>query len=906
MRERTHRTALHLAFFVSGACGLAYQVTWVRRLGTSFGATTFAMATVLATFMAGLALGSWWAGPRADRLKSPLRGYALLEIGVGLSALATPALLGWVGSLQAQLLAPEAGLPLTIGLQALLAGLVMLVPTTCMGATLPVLSRWASRSVETRGRDLGRLYAANTLGAVAGALIVGFWAIEHLGLGRTNTVAVAGNLGVAAVVAWLARRQESRPADHAVTETPVARKLLLYAALSGLLALGHEVVWTRLVGLVLLHTTYAYTMILSVVIAGIGVGSLWGAELADSRDGPARLFGWVQVAIGVGTVSLILAMGGLISSASPLLDTHLLPFRESQWAALGLCALLLAPPSFLMGACYPLLAKAVTMTDEGVGRRVGEIYAANTVGAIAGSALAGFALLPLLGVQKSLGLLALGNVVLGLWAARPEPVAGSRSRWLWRIWGVLPIALLCLSLSRLDLYALYRSRLPEGSRILHLAEGITSTVMVADHSRPPVRRLWIQSCWVAGTGGSHRMLGHLGMLHGSGAKRAVGIAFGTGQSFGSALLHGLEQMDCVDLDAEVLRAGETFFGDYNHHVLSDPRTRTVIADGRNFLARNREPYDAVLLEPLQPWSAGAVNLYTQEFYQVASDALVEGGSITQWLPLDDSPVSLTRSVIGTFASVFPRTWVYLDNYDLWIVGRKGEEPLSLARWSEALEDPEIREELADIDYGEVESILSTLLLGPADLAAYLGEPELLTDDRPFLEFVAPRAMQGSHMVANLEALAQHCQSPLEGMDGPELEELRDGRVARALARSTAMEVSGQLAGSQAVLAEVWSQGAGIGRLAVRYREATWRLADALVQAGKGEEASQVYQDHLAVDPAFEGGWLNLGLLLAQSGHSRRAREALRKVQDPVLAQSAAQALSMLGALEPGQTEEDGE
>jgi tetratricopeptide (TPR) repeat protein len=240
------------------------------------------------------------------------------------------------------------------------------------------------------------------------------------------------------------------------------------------------------------------------------------------------------------------------------------------------------------------------------------------------------------------------------------------------------------------------------------------------------------------------------------------------------------------------------------------------------------------------------------------------------------------------------------------VGRKGDEALSLARWHEALEDPEIQEELAEIDYGEVESILSTLLLGPTDLAAYLGEAELLTDDRPFLEFVAPRAMQGSHMVANIEALAEHCQSPLEGMEAPELAQIRDGRVARALARSTAFEVSGQLVESQGVLAEVWPQGAGIARLAVRYQEATWRLAAALVQAGRGEEAVRVYRRHLSVDPAFEGGWLNLGLLLAQQGEPGPAREALEKVRDPELSPSAAQALSMLRALEPGHAEEDGE
>ncbi len=881
-QARTNRSIVLAMFFLSGACALIYQVLWVRLIILQVGATSVAVALVLATFMAGLGLGSAIAARIAHKVGSPLRFYAGLEIGIGLAALAMPAAIGAIGTLSASLLSPDLHHSAVLGIEGLLCFGLLLIPTTCMGATLPVLSRWIARDAATRGRDLGALYAINTIGAFAGTVFTGFWAIEALGISTTNLAAAIANFAAAGLALALGSREGAlppAPSGGASDRTWSVRSVLLMGAAAGFLGLAHEVIWTRIVGMVLITTTYAYTTILATVIGGIGLGSWLGARAADRAEDPRRLFGLLQMGIGLGALLVFPLLMLVLHLAPDLLQAGVLGFQRNQLLSVGVCAAVMAVPSLLMGATFPALARAVTAGSEDVGGRVGRLYIWNTLAGVLGSIAAGFLLLPFVGALGAVQILAGGNLVLGIWVAGPR--RGQRPS---MAWGLLlgAAALVAVGTAgRVDLEDLYQARLPEGSEILHLKEGITSTVMVADHSDPPVRRIWIQSTWVAGTGGTHRMLGHLSMLHSTGLDHAVGIAFGTGQSFASARLHGLERLDCVDLDKGMVEAGSHWFADHNDRLLEQDGVHVFIDDGRSFLARSGPSFDAVLMEPLQPWAAGAVNLYTREFYELAAARLEPGGTITQWMPIDDIPPDLTRSVVATLASVFPETWVYLDNYDLWIVGRQGGPPVELSSWQQRLQQPRIAEDLIAIRYGDVPSILATMLVGPADLAAYVGDAPLLTDDHPFMEFVAPRTASGSWFAPNVEALLEACAAPLEGMVPPPGRSLPDSlsccELGGLLARVNVAHDSGDLLAARDLARQAWTGAPRVGRAAGVYRNQTAFLANSLASAGELDAAIEVYRDHLQREQGFPGVALNMALLQARAGQPQAALETLESM-----------------------------
>ena len=854
--ERAHDGLLLTIFFVSGACALTYQVLWVRWLSLVFGATSFAMAVVVGTFMGGLGLGSLLAARFAHRIEDPVRVYAVLELAVGLLGLAVPLVLPALHGLQASVLAVDTPLSTVLAFQGALCAAVLLLPTSCMGATLPVLSRWIATNDSTRGADLGKLYAINTLGAFAGTVLTGFLWIELLGLSTTNGLAAAANLLAALAALRLSGHATPAPAATGAARLPLV--LLVAAGASGLLALAHEVVWSRLIGMLLITTTYAYTTILATVIGGIGVGSLLGARAADRGD-PLRLFGKLQVALGLSALAMLPVLAWLSGDGAWLLEAPA-DFVESQLLASAVCAALTAVPSLLMGACFPALARAFTDRGEDVAKDVGRLYVVNTFAGVVGSVAAGFVLLPTLGALPSLKLLAGGNLVLGL-ALSPS----------------LPLAAVAIALGvglgrGLSLEDLYANRLPDGSTILHLSEGTTSTVMVADHGGTSFRRVWIQSVWVAGTGGPHRMLGHLSMLHSRGRDRAVGIAFGTGQSFAATLVHGLAHLDCVDLNREVVEAGRVWFAEANEGLLERPEVQVHIQDGRSFLARADERWDAVLMEPLQPWSAGAVNLYTKEFYELAAARMAPGASLTQWMPISDIPPWLTRSVVATMGEVFPYTYAYLDGLDLWIVGAM-ERP-SLETWR-TLTHGEVADDLAREGVEEPESLVALMLVGPDDLEAYVGDAPVLSDDTPFLEFVAPRTMRAAHDEANIAALTQACSQPLSGFDdvGDQPEVLADCRLGRALAWARLARARGDHEKAAAALGALASE-APLSRLLRAYRGVAHDWATQAEAAGDLATAVDAYGGYVAVDPDHHEMRLNLGLVLARSQRLQEAYEVL--------------------------------
>jgi len=409
---------VYLLFFASGAAGLIYEVVWSRLLKDMFGVTAHAVAAVLATYLAGLALGAWWLGRAADRRRDPLRIYGLLELGVAVSALLT----SWIAPLlqplhgwAASRLAPDSAMLAVVRL--LLASVLVLPPTLLMGATLPAMTRAFVKRLEGLGRELSLLYAINTAGAVAGNLLAGFILIRAVGVHRTLWIAAAVNLAVGAIALRLRREPAAPPAEPAPDRV---RWVLGAVALSGIASLALEVIWTRVLVLIVGTSTYAFVTMLAAFLVGIALGSflvrVLDARIVDAR----RAFGWVQVGIAAATLVGIPLLGEVVTYGQIWLQS-----LEARWAALaaarfGIAFAIMLVPTTLIGMTFPLAGRIGVRGLATLGRELGEVYGANTLGNIAGALLGGFVLIPIFGLQRSIALLAILNLAAAAWALLPQ------------------------------------------------------------------------------------------------------------------------------------------------------------------------------------------------------------------------------------------------------------------------------------------------------------------------------------------------------------------------------------------------------------------------------------------------------------------------------------------------------
>jgi spermidine synthase len=754
---------LALLFFVSGMCGLIYQVLWLRLLALVFGVTVYAASTVLASFMGGLALGSLVAGRLVDRAARPLLWYGVAEILVGLSALATPAALGAVERLYVALYPslPHA-LPVLTLARFLFAFAVLIVPTTLMGATLPIVVKSSLLRGEGVGRRAGLLYGTNTAGAILGTLLAGFFLIGSLGVSASFLLAAGLNIlvGLAAVAAspaleWgSAGPPERAQAADAGTDTagasggasPRARRLVLITfALSGFTSLALEVIWFRVLSLLLETNTYAFTVMLATVLCGIALGSYLAAPLLRrGRDWVAllALLAGVEMAIGVAaalSLPLLALAGGITALFDPVLQGRHEAGRALQ--ILVASSLAIFPTTLLLGVAFPvglhLWASGGTDLQERVGERVGRFYALNLLGAILGSAAGGFLLLPRLGSRGSILVLAAISLASGplLLTALPR----ARRAFALRAVAVGGLLFLAAALAVPDPFALALSQRHPGEELLWRREGVQTTVSV--HRRPDGTRVMYldghhQANDSAAMVSYHRLIGHLAMALHPDPREALVIGLGGGATAGAVSRHAGARVDVVELSRSVAE-GAGWFRHVNHDVLGRPNVRLRVDDGRNYLLLTPKRYDVVTADIVVPRWAGANHLYAAEYYRLVRKALKDGGLMLQWNGGESE--TEYKLILRTFLSVFPHA-------TLWEGGRLmvgTKEPLRLERaaFERKLRDPETRRALQGVKLGSFEALLSRYMAGPQEARRFAGAGPLLTDDKPRIEYFLslPRA-----------------------------------------------------------------------------------------------------------------------------------------------------------------------
>jgi len=745
--ERSIRRIILALFFLSGACGLVYEVVWMRMLTLVFGATAFATAAILSSFFAGLALGSFYFGKVADRTRNPLALYAVLEAGVGLFAFLMPVLLAGVTAVYVAVARRlDLGFyPLSL-LRLVLCVPVLVVPAMLMGGTLPVMVKFFVRGTDRLGRHVGQLYALNTFGAVVGALATGFFLILFLGVREAAYLAGVVNLALAGIAFALSRGAGVSPAtaepeepaatvEPAGTETAGQALVLWAIGLSGVAALALEVLWTRSLVYFLDNSTHAFTTMLTAFLLGIALGSAVVAQFADRRIRLLAAFGAVEVLIGISALLAIPILAATTPVMTGLEGQALDSAFLWKWSALRFVRSLtvMLVPTVLMGMTVPLVAKIYTRQLTRVGASLGRVYSVNTIGGVIGSVLAGFLLIPVLGVRNGIVVVAALSAVVGLVLLLAEPAL--RGRLMARAVIAVGVVLVFAAASRLAartlVLASYRER-ADGAEVLSYQEGIGSTVKVF-RDRRGAKLLSIDGFPVAGT--SRGMLDAQQSLGNLPTPRVNLIGFGAGGASWEVLQYDVAAVDCVELVPAVIAAAK-WFPDVNHGVLNQPKYNLIMGDGRNYALITDQTYDVISVDATSPKMAGNGSLYTVEFYQLVKERLSETGLAVQWLPfhlLSDAEVRMTA---GTFLEVFPHTTLWLSplRYHGLLVGAQRPLQIDVEALRRKLQRPGVREQLARVGGMELLDVLAEFVMGEDDLRRYTAGGRLNTDDHPYLEF----------------------------------------------------------------------------------------------------------------------------------------------------------------------------
>ena len=760
--EQSEQKALLVLFFFSGVSSLVYQVVWARMLTVVFGTTLLATSTVLSAFMAGLALGSWVLGRHIDRCKHPLRIFAALEVGIGLFALFFPSISASLGNAYGGLVGLQGNFYLFSLARFGLCFALLLIPTALMGGTLPVVAKFAVRRLGGLGSSVGQLYAVNTLGAVVGVLAATFGLMEGLGLqGTTQAIAAVNFLVAGAAWLWGGQRAVDVGAGAATKTSHSDRVLwgvLAGFALSGFAALGYEVAWMRLLMVSFsFNSHYEFSIVLVAFLSGLALGGWLGSRLLTRRPDLLSIFVWVQFLIGACGALSVLAFAHLSALVEPIQRAD--SWWVSRTGVFFTAVAIMLLPTLAMGVIFPLVGQIYTRQLARLGRGIGDIGAVNSFGAVGGAFVTGFVLIPLLGTEWSVKVLAALNGLVGLSIAL---VSQQRKRLVWG--GAAGLALL-LVLVPSDVLRRIAEPAAANRELVFYQEGAEGVITV-EQQTDGFRKMALNGGGQVPTDYSSlqifRLLGHLPLLLHPDPQEVLVVSLGGGIALGGAAQYEPRRITCVELVPEVIDAARAHFGEFNHHVLENPTAwniELVIDDGRNFLLSSRDTYQIITGDATHPTSADSWVLYTKEFYQLCRGRLSANGIMAQWLPFHGLPPDDYQTIVRTFQHVFPHATLWRSNNYSIMVGTMQPLAIDWERLKEKMAPPRVHRSLEDIDLGNAFALLNSLVMDEIALRRYVGEGPLNTDDHPYISFVSPKGYSsGSWEV--LEHLAPHRTSAL--------------------------------------------------------------------------------------------------------------------------------------------------
>jgi spermidine synthase len=801
---RLNRSALevtlYLLFFLSGVSALVYQTVWLRMFALVLGNSLHSAATVFAAFMGGIALGSWLVGAYVRRVRDRLLLYVLLEAGVAISAICVSWLIPHLDSLVIPLWRMLAGNNLIIDIyRVILALAVLAIPSALMGGTLPVLVAFTTRDVEFSGRRIGAFYGWNTLGAVAGCALTAFWLLRTAGIASSLHFAVLLNIAVASLALILRRVPlekaftkadllPAQPPASAANQPGTRRLLIITAALTGMAALAFEVIWARMLSYILHNDIYAYYLMLSTMLFGIGAGSLIYSRWLDRIRNRWRLLASMEILLAVSVLACYLACSALyLRDDSLLINTAMRELFSSIGAGefvsqilvrLTYTLLTMLIPTLLLGALLPAICGVYVSDRSNIGGQTGELYALNTLGAICGSLLAGFLFVPILGVQLSLIIFSALVLVLGLLLMFHHITPPVDSR-LWR--KVIPavavvtfVLLAALPSNQVRRFAL-KDR-PHTSTVFY-REGLSGTVAVLEDRLNGMRSLYINSIGEVEnsfTGmQTFKVLGHLPLLLHEGEPRDVlMVTFGGGIASGTVAVHPIEKLDVVELEPAVVEAASFAYRTENRAVVEDPRVKVHLEDGRHFVAMTANSYDVIISDATNPASVDSWLLYTEEFYSLCASRLNDGGVMAQWLPVHSGSAQTYNTVVRTFQTVFPHTSIWQTKDYTVLLGTPMPLSIDYPQLAASLSQDYMAADLAPWCLDNPLELLDCFLMGPEAALSMSEGAGVSTDDLPFYQF-SDDAPGSQEILAMLSTHRESVVPYLIGLDSTHTASLSD-------------------------------------------------------------------------------------------------------------------------------------
>jgi spermidine synthase len=748
-----------LCLFVgSGCAALIYEIVWFQLLQLVIGSSAVSLAVLLGTFMGGMCLGSLLLPRLISPTPHPLRVYALLEVGIAVAGVIVVFAVPAIGHVYTAMVGH--GMP-GILLRAALCVICLLPPTILMGATLPAVARWVEST--PRGVSwLGFFYGGNTLGAVAGCLVAGFYLLRLHDMATATVCAVVLNVAVAVLGFLLAKVTPYTPAEtSAGTSAPPTRPLapaaapvLVAIAISGFCALASEVIWTRVLSLMLGATVYTFSIILAVFLVGLAIGSSVGAAIARESTTPRRALGICQLL----QIATIAWAAHVMARSLPYwpVDPSI---GASPWIKFQLdivrCAWAILPAAILWGASFPLALAGIAGPGRDSARVVGRAYAANTLGAIAGALGASMLLIPQWGTQHAQATLIVVSFIAGiLMLARRQAgsvialaAAGAAAVWVGTTLPKIPWQLVA--------YGRQMATTDYGAKALFFGEGMNASVAVSE--TPGGARFFHVSGKTEASSLTkdmrlQRMLGHIPALLHPNPRSVLIVGCGAGVTAGSFVLHpSIERIVICDIEPLIPSVVATYFRDENYNVVRDPRVQIVYDDARHFVATTREKFDIITSDPIHPWVKGSAVLYSQEYFQLCRERLKPGGLVTQWVPFYESDRAVVQSEIATFFSVFPEGTIWGNDddgfgYDTVMLGQA--EPLrinvdALQQKMERADHARIRESLAGLGLGSALDLLSVYAGRYSELKSWLARAEINRDRNLRLQYLAGLQLNSS-------------------------------------------------------------------------------------------------------------------------------------------------------------------
>jgi len=759
MKNDYKKVLAMVLFLLSGLISLVFQVAWLKMLLPVFGNTVWAASTLLTTFMAGLAIGSWLFGRIADRTGSPLRLYGLLEGFIGLYGLLTPLIFSKLHLLYIPLYNLSGGDNAVMGfIKFFMALVILLPPTICMGATLPLLARQFTRQVKTAGSGIGSLYTINTLGAVLGTFIAGFYLIPVLGLRAAVQIAAAVNFAILATVLVMTRKETVKFETKGLLESEKKkfdrRWVLGVYFFCGFTALAYEVIWTRVLSLHMGSSVYAYSVMLAVYLLGMTLGAGIMSFYVKRIKNPTAVFALIQSVLALDLILIINQFGGLSKTIVAMGDVMAGHGYLSYILSLGVSTLqLLILPTVLFGACFPLAVRLFVTRKSALGKETGTLYAMNTLGTILGAFCAGFILLPFIGSQKGLLLIASINLLAaGYLVFRGKGPAFKKVL----IMGAAALlfyggyALLTEKDQVILTAGIFRDADGSEVKLLAFEEDIYAAVTVEE--RKGVRGTWRQLSMngvnVAGTSCElftiQKLQGHLPLLLHHDPKSVLHIGFGSGGTAWAVSRYPVEKIVIAEISRSVIKKASKFFHMVNHGVLEDPRVEIAFTDGRNKVLADSETYDVILSDSIHPRFSGNGSLYTYDYYRLLKKRLKPGGVVSQWLPFYSITPQNLKMIIKSFYKVFPNTSVWFSNSTInayvIVIGKLDNGMVDYAGMEKKLAIPGVKADLAEINCETTYRILDFFLFANETVGEFVGDVPLHTDDNMAVEYLSGRAL----------------------------------------------------------------------------------------------------------------------------------------------------------------------